>query len=161
MRKGLVLLLAIMLLSACGFHLRGMMELPSWFTQVSIISKDNDLEFHSLLKSQLEINKIQVCPDPMLAPYWLMINAIRYQKQIVSIGSSTNPRQYQLILSLEFCVQTSKGEPILPNKQIVVTRQLTVDNDRILGSNSEEHLFLIEMKQNAVIQLINRLGSMD
>lgn len=151
-------LLIVFLLCSCGFHLRGMINVPEWLDNVSIISKDGNKELAAKLKSVLEGYKIQVNDDPALAKYWLMINRSNLQQQIVSIGASTNPRQYQLIMTTEFSLVTPKGQVVKPVRQVTVTRQLTVNNDRILGSNEEESILISEMRQDTVIQIINRLS---
>lgn len=151
-------LLVVFLLSACGFHLRGMIDIPEWLDNVSIISRDGNKELVAKLKSVLEGYKIKVNDDPALAKYWLMINRSNLQQQIVSIGASTNPRQYQLIMTTEFSLTTPKGQVVKPVRQVTVTRQLTVNNDRILGSNAEESILISEMRQDTVIQIINRLS---
>lgn len=155
--KCIPLVLAL-LLSACGFHLRGALDIPQWLNNVAIVSKDGNKELVSLLKSQLEGYKVDVNPDPATAQYWLIINQVNLHQQIISIGASTNPRQYQLIMTIEFMLQTNKGQVIQPAKVITVTRQLTVNNDRILGSNEEEAILISEMRHDAVIQIINRLS---
>lgn len=147
-----------LLLTACGFHLRGMIDLPKWLDNISVISKDGNKELLTLLKSQLEGYKIYVNDDPMQAKYWLIINRTNYQQKIISIGASTNPRQYQMILTVEFMLQTRKGQVIKEASILTVTRQLTVNNNRILGSNDEEDTLLREMRQDAVTQMINRLS---
>ena len=146
------------LLSACGFHLRGDVEVPEWLSNVAIITKTKDKELTSILKTQLEGYKIEVNSEPFRAKYWLIINNSNFQQQIVSVGASTNPRQYQLILTVEFLLQAREGRVIQAPKKITITRQLTVNNDRILGSNNEESILISEMKQDAVIQIINRLA---
>lgn len=161
MKRFSLILGLILFLSSCGYHLRGMIEVPPWLTHVALISKENNLEFAALLKEQLRAYHIKIIPDPDLAEYWLVINPVSYHKQIVSIGSSTNPRQYQLLLSVSFLFQTQKAKVLIPERFITVTRQLTVNNDRILGSDDEERTLISEMKQDAVIQIINRLGTVD
>lgn len=158
MKKRVFPLILALLLSACGFHLRGLIDVPEWLNNVSIISKDGNKELVSILKSQLEGYKVEVNPEPALAKYWLIINKTTFQQQIVSVGASTNPRQYQLILTIEFMLQTSKGQIIKAPRLIAVSRQLTVNNDRILGSNEEETVLISEMRKEAVIQIINRLS---
>lgn len=152
------LLLLALLLSACGFHLRGIIDLPEWLNNVSIISKDGNKDLASKLKAQLEGYKIEVNPEPDHAKYWLIINRSTIQQQIVSIGASTNPRQYQLIMTTEFMLQTPKGQIIKAPGQVIVTRQLTVNNDRILGSNQEQDVLTGEMHQDTVIQILNRIS---
>lgn len=159
MKKPFILLILTLCLSACGFHFRGMIDVPKWLTNVSIISKEeNNKELISILSTQLEGYKIEVNPDPINAKYWLVITRSTYIQQISSIGASTNPRQYQLILTVEFLLQTRTGQIIKSPEQVVVTRQLTVNNDRILGSNEEESVIISEMRQDAAIQIINRLS---
>lgn len=157
-KKTVILSLLMLCLSACGFHLRGQIPVPEWLNNVALISQDGNSELMALLKSQLESYKIEVQPDPALANYWLIIHRINLKQQIVSVGSSTNPRQYQLILSIEFMLQTRKGQIIKPTRTISLSRQLTVNNDRILGSNEEETILINEMKKDAAIQIINRLS---
>lgn len=158
MKKLIIPLMLVLLLSACGFHLRGMIDVPKWLNNVAFLTKNDDKQFLSLLKAQLEGYSIQVNPDPGQAQYWLIINQIDLQQQIVSVGASTNPRQYVLTLVVEFMLQTRKGEVIKPARKIIVSRQLTVNNDRILGSNDEERILVGEMKRDAVMQMINLLS---
>ncbi len=158
MKQKVFTIILALLLSACGFHLRGLIDVPEWLDNVSIISKDGNKELISILKSQLEGYKVKVNPEPALAKYWLIINKTTFQQQLVSVGSSTNPRQYQLILAVEFMLQTSKGQVIKAPRLVTVSRQLTVNNDRLLGSNEEETVLISEMRREAVIQIINRLS---
>lgn len=158
MKRIYIPLLLTLFLTACGFHLRGLIDIPKWLTNVAIISKVDNKELKSILKSQLEGYKISVNPNPATANYWLIINKTNFQQQIVSIGASTNPRQYQLILTIEFMLQSAKGQIIKPLRVVSVSRQLTVNNDRILGSNDEEAVLISEMRKEAVTQIINRLS---
>lgn len=151
-------LLLALLLSACGFHLRGVIDIPKWLNNVAVISKDGNKDLVSKLKTQLEGYKIDVNPDPALAKYWLIINRSTINQQIVSIGASTNPRQYQLIMTTEFMLQTPKGQIIKAPSLVSVTRQLTVNNDRILGSNQEQAILIGEMNQDTVVQIINKIS---
>lgn len=158
MKKHTIPLILVLLLSACGFHLRGMVDIPLWLDSVAIISNDGNKPFEMRLESGLEAYKIKVIPEPAQAHYWLIINKSNLQQHIISVGASTNPRQYQLIMTIEFQLQSNTGKIIQPSRQIMVTRQFTVNNDRILGSNEEEATLISEMQQEAVIQIINRLS---
>ena len=80
------------------------------------------------------------------------------QQTISSVSSSTTPRQYQLIYTVHFKLQQANGEEVIPTAYIVVTRQITINSNRILGSNDEEEHSKSEMRQDAVIQIINRLS---
>ncbi len=154
-------LLLTFLLTACGFHLRGVIDLPNWLNNVAIVSKDGNKDLVSKLKAQLEGYKIDVNPELPQAKYWLIINKSIVHQQIVSIGASTNPRQYQLIMTTEFMLQTPKGQIIKAPSQVMVTRQLTINNDRILGSTQEQAILINEMHQDTAIQIINKISHKD
>jgi LPS-assembly lipoprotein len=144
----------VLFISGCGFHLRGMMDAPNWMREIAISSNSGDLDLVSQLKSQLNSYKIRVVPYHFHAPYWLIINQSTYQQRIISVGASTNPRQYQLILTVEFTLQSRDGKILIPQRQVVVTRQLTINNDRILGSNAEERILMNEMRQDLLMQML-------
>ncbi|MCE0723499.1 LPS assembly lipoprotein LptE [Legionella resiliens] len=154
----LIPLLLLLLLSACGFHLRGMDNVPGWLNNVAIISENDDKQFVSILQSRLEGSNVEVNPDPSRARYWLIVNEVNLQQQIISVGASTNPRQYTLTLTVVFVLKTRAGQVINAPGRISISRELILNNNRILGSKDEESILIGEMKQDAVTQIIYRLS---
>ncbi|PJD94354.1 MAG: hypothetical protein CK426_03465 [Legionella sp.] len=158
MKKSIIPYIVSLLLCSCGFHLRGMIDIPTWLSPVAVVSHANSKELEDLLKSQLKAYKITLSEEPSKAQYWLIINYSTLTQKLVSIGSSTNSRQYQLILTTEYQLNKSNGQVIKSPRTIQVSRQFTLNNDRILGSNQEESLFIGEMRQETAVQMINRLS---
>lgn len=156
--KRLIPFILTVFLCACGFHLRGMVDVPTWLEQVSVIAKSDNQELANLLESQLDGYKIKVVDDPTQAKYWIVVNYSTVRQQIISIGASTNPRQYQLIMQTNFSLKTREGKVIKAPRDVFVSRQFTANNDRILGSNDEEATLINEMRQDTVAQIINRLS---
>ena len=111
-----------------------------------------------LLKEQLRAYKIRINPDPARADYILIIEQDSLQQKITSVSASTTPRQYQLLYSVVYSLVKRKAAPIVSSRLIAVTRQLTVNNNRILGSDSEESMITRDMREDAVMQIISRLG---
>lgn len=154
---GLAGLLAL-LLTGCGFHLRGMIDLPPWLNNVSIVIQNANRDLEPLLTEQLRAWHIKVASDPTYADYWLIIEQDSLQRDVSSISSSTTPRQYQLIYTVLFKLQYAKGKDILPSNKVVVTRQVTINSDRILGSTNEEQQSKSDMHREAAIQILDRLS---
>lgn len=149
----------ILLSSGCGFHLRGMIDLPRWLNNICVIDQtQSSRDLISLLNDQWRAYNIQTNDNPSLASYWLIVEQESTQQQITSISSSTTPRQYQLVYTVRFKLQRSNAEDILPSSEIVIARQVTINGNRILGSNEEEALLKKEMRQDAAIQIINRIS---
>ncbi|KTD26174.1 MULTISPECIES: LPS assembly lipoprotein LptE [Legionella] len=148
------------LLIGCGFHLRGLNDMPAWLNghSMAIVIENAHRDLGPMLKDQLESYKVRVMPNPTQADYVLIIEADGIQQQITSVAASTAPRQYQLIYDVQFTVVKAKGGVIIPSTRVFVTRQLTVNSNRILGSNLEEAQISYEMRREAAMQIMNRVG---
>jgi LPS-assembly lipoprotein len=152
------LLLALSFLSACGFRLRGYVEMPPWLDHVAIVVQDANRDLEVRLKNQLQAYGRHIVTDPTQADYMLILEKDNLQQKINSVAASTTPRQYQLIYTVRYSLIKRDGTPVVTSRLVAVTRQLTVNNDRILGSDSEELIIISAMRQEAVMQIINRMG---
>lgn len=156
--KALCFSLCFGILASCGFHLRGMLDMPPWLNDIDIIVQTAHRDLGPMLKEQLEAYHIRVCDNPNAAKYWLIIEQDIEKQNIVSISSSTTPRQYQMFYTVRFKLQTANGKEIIPTKSVTETREITVNSDRILGSNDEEAILKSEMRKGAVLQIISRIS---
>jgi LPS-assembly lipoprotein len=150
---------SFLFLASCGFHLRGMVDMPAWLNDVSIVIQNAEHQLGPLLIKHLEAYSIRICANPARAKYWLIVEEDHFSQDITSVSSSTTPRQYQLTYRVRFKLQQANGPEIIPSRTVIVTRQLTVNSNRILGSNAEEGLFQEEMRRDAVLQVIDRIVS--
>ena len=155
------LIIAIsLLISSCGFHLRGMSEVPSWLAHVSIVSQKVNRDIAPLLTDLLISNHIQVDQEPRMANYWIILEEDSLKQNITSISSGTNARQYQLVYSLRFKLENTQNPEASHAQTITVIRQLTVNSQRILGSSDEQNILESEMHLEAIQLLLTRLGTM-
>ena len=158
MNKSL-LTIALLLLSSCGFHLRGLADIPDWLNNIAIIVDNGNRELEPLLNAQLQSYHVRVSPSKTKAQYWLVIENDSFQKQITNVSASTTPRQYLLLYTVQFSLIKNKGETILSNNTVSVNRQFTLNNDRILGSDYEEITFKREMERDAVSLILSRVST--
>jgi LPS-assembly lipoprotein len=143
------------LLSACGFHLRGYNEFPTWLRPaVAIILEDKTHDWEAYLKPLLSAGDIKVTSDPKQAPFWLIIEKEKLVQNIASVSSSSTPRQYQLRYTVTFRLENNRGKTLIPSRSVVVNRPLTINNERILGSRNESEKLKLAMKHDAAIQII-------
>lgn len=157
--KRILILWISCLLVGCGFHLRGMIDMPQWVNHVAIIIETGHRDLESLLRVQFESYHIQLDENIHQAQYWLVIEQDREEQHITSVSSSTTPRQYQITYSVRYKFQKANGQEIIPSSLIVLTRQITINSDRILGSNDEENKLKKEMRRDAAIQIIERISA--
>lgn len=149
---------ALFLLTACGFHLRGAIEGPSWLRNVAIVNNETARDLEISLQKLLVSYNIPLAKTSKDASYSIILEKDKFAKQITNVSASTIPRQYQLIYSVKFSVIKKCGKVILPTGEVVVTRYLTVNNNRILGSISEEAKFKYEMQTEAAMRIFNKIN---
>ena len=152
--------LVTLLCASCGFHLRGDLDLPKKLDHIAVIVHDAHHEIAPLIVEQLRAYHRDIIEDPAVAKYWLIIEKDSLVQNITGISSSTTPRQYELIYTVEFKFQSALADDIATPQKIFVTRAFTVNSDRILGSNDEQAHLAQEMRQNAAIMILDRLGKM-
>jgi len=159
----LLLMIMMFALTGCGFHLRGVFDADSlkWLNSVAIVIQKAHKDLEPLLKSQLIAYDISVTTDPALAEYWLIVDNETITQNITSISSSTTARQYEITYTVSFKLQRAKGAEVIPFNKIVITRQITLNSNRILGSSDEEELQKNEMRRDAAMQIIYRLTLAD
>ena len=133
--------------------------MPAWLSSVAIIvQEDAHRDLYYLIKELLEGYHVKVYPTSGKAKYWLVIESDSTSKDIESISSSTTPRQFKIKYQVKFNVQTDDGVELLPTTSVELTRIFTLNSDRILGSDYELETIKREMRQQAAIRIINRLG---
>lgn len=149
-----------LLVTSCGFQLRGTTTTPQWLKKgVAVVVEDATPDWQEQLDESLEANHIPVINNPQKAHYWLVIHKESLTQTIVSVSSSTTPRQYQLVYLVSFSIQTPKGKQVFGPAEVSVTRPLTINNDRVLGSRNEGEKLKTEMKQDATQKIIDLIYS--
>lgn len=158
MLRRLTVLLIIIFITGCGFKLRGMVDMPAWLNNIGISVKSAHQELVPLLRENFQSWGVKTTDDPTQADYLLIIESDASQQQITSVSASTTPRQYLLTYTVVYSLLKRNGVPVVTSNIVSISRQLTVNNDRILGSDAEESMIYTEMRREAVMQIINRLS---
>ncbi len=156
--KPLGILLLVLCLSQCGFHLRGMAPLPPSFQKVYIQAPKEAHFLENELIRNLESYHVQVCDTSHNSYFQIIIDSVDFQKQVSNISSSTTPRQFQLIYTVNYhFIDTSQNHDIIPNGKLTATRLVTMNNERLLGSNYEQDFFIKEMQEELARQMLSTI----
>lgn len=149
---------ASLFLSSCGFHLRGTLDMPMWLNHVSVVIEKAHRNLGYYLVEDLQAFKRDVPMDPSRANYIIYVQEDHLDEALTSISSGTTPRQYELTYKVIFKLTQKGGEEIIPSNEVSVSRQMTINSDRILGSNFEQEQLKQEMRRDAAIQIINKIN---
>lgn len=155
--RALILAFAL-LLSACGFQLRGSYNLPWETLAIAGVPENNELYFQ--IKRGIEASsQSKVVADTKQAEATLVILQNQQHKAILSLSAKGLVREFQLTRVLMYRLTDAAGKELVPPAQIVLQRELTFDDERIFAKEAEEAMIWREMQQDLVQQLLRRLAA--
>ena len=157
MRK--ILLLAVLLLSACGFHLRGHGLDEAAFAFHSIYVKaPAETPFVSMLRSSLKIHRLKLASAPDKADVIFQVVSESRRKQILALSGGGQVSEYELYYRLSFRVYDNQRRDWLPAGEIQLQRDFNYDNSQILAMAQEEEQIYDDMYSDAAQQVLRRLS---
>ena len=159
MRRSLLPLLLpfSLLLTACGFQLRGTYTLPYDTLYISL-PETNALG--ATLKRNIEAStQTRIVGEAKEAQAVLTVLADVPVKNVLSINSAGRVAEYQLVRSFTFLVSDRNGKPLLPAGTISIHRDITFNDAEVLSKESEESLLWRDIQNDLVQQLLRRLSA--
>ena len=144
-----------MVLLSCGFHLRGLSSIP--FESVYIQASDPLVVLDIKRRIQAS-SKTIVLDSPNDSQAILHILNARKRKVILSVSGSGRVREFQLRYSISFKVTDKNGREVVPIGNIEVKRVLPFSDSAFLASQMEEEMLIKEMKKDAILKMMDRLG---
>lgn len=149
--------LVVLLLSACGFHLRGSYSLP--FDTLYIALPDTT-ELHATIKRNIEsMSQTRIIDDPKEAQAILTVLGDTQQKNILALSGRGQVREFQLVRTFKFRLHNAAGREFMPPSQIVIHREMTFDDSQLLAKQAEEVLIWQDIQVDLVQQLLRRLSA--
>ena len=151
----ILVLLFPLLLSACGFELRGAAVLPPELDKFYVSASKalyNDVEVF------LEGSNTQLMSDRAQANVILTMSNGRYDRRILSVDPQTGfEREFELSYTLDVVATGPQGQIMLKPQSLSVRRDYVFDAGALIGSTQEEALLRIEMRRDLVQQVLYRL----
>lgn len=146
-------ILFTLILSACGFQLRGMTELSfkNLYIQGSTLSISRDL------KQSFKTNGIQVVDTAENAEVLLELLGETNEKRILSLSGGGLVREYELNYKVNFRTRETTSPTWSPPQTVQVRRDFSYDDKVLLGKGEEEARLNTDMRKDAVREVLRRL----
>lgn len=145
-----------LLLSACGFQLRGQADLP--FERIHVETSGFSLFAAELRRVLQSGNKVQVMSAAGEAQVVLKIVDERQEKKILSLSGTGSVREFELIYRVGYRVMDNQLQDLVAPGEILLRRDMTYDDTLTLGKESEETLLYRDMQTDAVQLMLRRLS---
>ncbi|MFY0699896.1 MAG: hypothetical protein JXR04_03700 [Bermanella sp.] len=144
----------LVFLSACGFHLRGQVDLPVGLRILDLNAQLADNLTQNILRQSLLSNGVTLSVD---APYTLKILNESGDRRVLTVTSNAKASEYELIQNLTFELLDTKGNSISKAQTITSYRTLQYDASAEIGKAQEETNLRREMKQSNAYNVLLRL----
>ncbi|MEJ8568451.1 LPS assembly lipoprotein LptE [Elongatibacter sediminis] len=148
--------LAAVLLSACGFQLRGKAELPPEMAQTHLVIDDRYSPFARRVRVLLEqagVNLVGL--NEAAAVLEIPRNDVR--TEVLTIGDNARVREYRISHTVQFRLLRADGAELIPLQTIRQTRDISFDEQQILAVSREQEYVKQDLANTLSRLLLSRL----
>lgn len=158
LNSALLILALMLLLSACGFKLRGQAtSLP--FKSMYVTAPDGHTIGMDLERMISTSPTTKIVSSPTEAEATLEIISAVNERAILSLSGGGRVRDFNLIYRVAYRVIDQQGVEVVPKTEIAITRVLPFLDAQILAKEAEEKLLQKDMQSDVVQQIIWRLSA--
>ena len=163
--KTVIMVILLMLISSCGFNLRGSQALPDSLKHVLINAPLQYSPLSRALQQRLSVYQLngiinESSADPIEnieQTVLVRLQPEHFERRLLSVFTSGQVAEYELVYSVNYQVVFPNALPI--NNKLTVNREYQDDPDQILAKSRELDLILNELRSEAADRLIRLLSS--
>ena len=152
----LIFLLVSSLVSGCGFHLRGSINLPDSIRTVAVSSPDVKLK--DALVNSLQANNVITVSSPTADSAHVEISTADFGREVRTIDDRGKSTGYILILRVRYKVLDSGGKELVKPSTAVARRDYNFDDQQLLSATREEELLRDEMRNDAAQNILRKMS---
>ncbi len=152
--KTTFLLISLLLISACGYHLRGSIDLPEGLKAIYLQNSSNKLR--KSFKQTLKSIDGKLVETSKLAGITIQVVKEHMDNRVLSLSNTGRINEVELVYSLHFMMLNKKGKPLKEKQEIIIRRDYFNDQGDVLAKNNEDQTIRTEMYDQAVQSIIQR-----
>lgn len=159
MRHSYTLVLAVvvsLLLSACGFQLRGKAELPPEMERTRLVIDDEYSTFARRVRVLLDQAGVEFVSGSD-ATAILEIPRNDVLTEVLTIGDNARVREYRISHTVQFRLLSGDGAELVPLQTIRQTRDISFDEQQILAVSREQEYVKQDLANTLSRLLLSRL----
>ncbi len=154
--RHLLLAASILLLTACGYHLRGQSDL-SFHTLY--LQNGNSTAIARNLRRLLKANDITVVDNPDLAEMQLELMNEGSTQQIISLSGGGKVSEYSVQYHITFRTRPTSTDLWGAPQTIDQQREYTYDNSLLLAKVGEAERLNLDMRADSAREIMRRLSA--
>ncbi|SEL19200.1 LPS assembly lipoprotein LptE [Nitrosovibrio tenuis] len=153
--KNILLVMCCVLLTACGFQLRGQATLPF---ETLFISAPAGHPIGTDLKRLVKAGtKTRIVGEAKTAQATLEIISVTNDKEIMSVSGGGRVREFELRYRVSFRLINAKGVELIPTNEIALRRIIPFTDAQVVAKEGEEAMLVREMQGDSAAQIVRRM----
>ena len=154
---GLIITAPLSGLIACGYRMRGMVDLP--FKVIAITGNPSPPLRADLQIAILTGTDVKVAINPKDADLILEVTNEINGREILAYNSNGQVSAYRLTIRAMFRAYEVAGGDIVPESEIYMTRDMDFSNTTVLATDVQQQQFLTLMRKDLAVQILRRISS--
>ena len=152
-QKKLIAILLLIVITSCGFHLRGMTEIS--YKTISLEGKE--LSLTKNLKRILNTNKVAIVSSTENPELRIEFLSEESEKRILSLSGQGLVREFEIFYRVRYRIKASDSE-IWSQENIIETRKdFTYSDSNLIGKEEEERQLNEAMRIEAITSIFNQI----
>lgn len=156
--------ISYLVLSGCGFHLRGAsaVALPPELSSLRVTM--GGASYPPLLvevrNALLALGNVRLTDDVSASVPVLQLHAESSASQVLAIDSSGRISAYLLNYRVDYSLVGTDGKPLLPRQSVKLQREYGFDRLNVIATEKQSEFLQSEMRRDVAQQILRRLASL-
>lgn len=159
MSRFAALVVVLLLLAGCGFHLQGAYTLPPEMASTYISTTDRYSPFYRELSAQLEAAGVSLATTAATATAVLTVMAEETGQRVLSVSARNVPTEYEVFYTVEYSL-ASEEQVLMSPRTLNLTRDYRYDENLVLGKAAEEQQLRKAIVADLVRVLIKQIDTL-
>lgn len=152
------LLIASLVLSACGFQLRRDIALPASLSTIRVAVADPYSPLQRNLEGSLRRSGATVV-DTATGTATLRVFRNSLQRLPLSVGDTGRVQEYLMRYEVEFELADASGLVVVPRQEVELERDYSFDTIQAQGTPGEEEVVRAELEREMVQSILRRIDA--
>lgn len=153
-KKKTLILFMMLILTSCGYHLRGSLDLPAGMKVVYM--EGGSAQLQEQFKNTMEISSVPIASSPDKAGIIVKVFDEDSQRRVLSLDSGGSANYFELYYRLNYELLDAKNKVISERQSVEIKRDYYNNQLAVIAKENEESVIRDEMYRQAVRTIVNR-----
>ena len=148
-----------LLLSGCGFQLKGEVSLPADVKTVYVATSDELSPFSVELGRALDAAGATRAASASVADAVIRVTQDRTGRRVLSVSARNTPQEYQVYYMLGYSIERGDQKAVAP-QEIELVRSYSFSESNVLAKDREEAILREALARDLADLVVRRLASL-